>query len=320
MSPLRTQLSVTSKDKNFPLLRRAESFRDGEGCESGRLKQGRRKSKDRKKQRDQSEDKIRERKNAFFVPSSSSNNNSEGTNKFGPPTPSGSSGFAASLAATLSPLSSFVASHSPRLSRKGSPSPSRANDPQTSGVPPESLPSANDKKFKKYTLELPPPGASASYSPSKARRKTLKTDAPIGKFSSKPHRTKSLTLKVPKTSDDWAPDRSASRAVDDSSCFASCNSLSPVKPDEECEDSCALIFGDEDDDTDSDDKTLTNSEDKTLTSSEDVPTVTFDLIDDEFGDDDDSVAVVLPPPRIPAVTIADDWQGRLLSQHVAKHE
>ena len=115
MSPLRSNVSF-SKERNFSFLRRSESLKDKKdgSCETEKRKEGRRRSKDRKRER--SKEKAKEASTPNLIQQAAAECRSSQHN---------SGGFAASLAATLSPFSSFVSSHSPRLSRKGSPSPGR---------------------------------------------------------------------------------------------------------------------------------------------------------------------------------------------------
>ena len=198
MSPLKSQVSF-SKDRNFSFLRRSESLKEKKDArqEAENGKESRPKSKDRN--RNSSKDKTKE----------GSTPNLESHCPEGRFSHQGTS-FAASLAATLSPFSSFVTSHSPRLPRRGSPSPGRQPNfdasldtssfvKSTNSVKsPYSVPSpnsVNNDKNKKFNSNF-----LYNCSPEQVRRKLVKGDAHNKKVTEKPMRTKSLTLNIPKTS------------------------------------------------------------------------------------------------------------------------
>ncbi|XP_018016419.2 uncharacterized protein LOC108673145 [Hyalella azteca] len=170
MCPLRSQVSL-NRDKNFSFLRRSESLHDNKDSEPDRVKNLRRKNSERRRQRS-SRDDVQETASHH---SAATDDDALLDRLSAPP-----SGFAASLAATLSPLSSFVSSYSPRMPRRGSP---------TSTDSPNKSSDADDRET----------CAARAASPAKSTRRFMKSETQLNK-SIKPHRTKSLTLKMSKTS------------------------------------------------------------------------------------------------------------------------
>lgn len=132
MKPLKSQVSF-SKDRNFTFRRKTDSFREKRDEEGER-------NKDKDKCRGKDKDKDKKAGDGHQI----------------------TSALASSLAATLSPFSSFVSSHSPRGSRKPSPSPTRRSSPPSPRV---LLPVPRTNSFSHRSLPHPqhPKGRTNSF-------------------------------------------------------------------------------------------------------------------------------------------------------------
>ena len=296
MSPLKSQVSF-SKERNFPFLRRSESLKerkDGAGCESEKRKERGRRSKDRK--RSKSKDK-KDVSLGTLDPSSDKLNQQ-------------AVGFAASLAATLSPLSTFVSAHSPRLSRRGSPSPGRSpSNGNSDGFLslPETPLSKTPTRSRKSNITFSSPQPSE-----KVRRKTLKSDSSseATKNHPAPIRAKSLSLKI--SQNFWNSHEDENELRHHNSKIDSATGRGSPRPTE-----CSPLTSDDDDDH---------------RLQLDIPTVTVDCVDENTDNEASDVfeeQIPVKEPlgedtakncRILPLTISDDWEDRLATHHVAKHE